>query len=360
LRRAVPRGEPDLKIEAVTARVLGVSDLALTIAGDRETALRAVLDPARLNRSFRAGIRDADDRFSTFDRIMARIRLVVLPDAIQALLDTERGVYELAVPPGLELGPLLFRAEPGMVADTGPRLGLRAGIGLIDGRVLAIPHALRVWQIGVATPRLPEAERRPRNWTPPSSWGPGGLKLETCETIDVHSLRLIRWERDNPANSFEHVWSRYDVTQLLLEQLDPAPPGSPPRLDPFWLWSPGEPPPSDGSDPDSGLGYRFDESLRMTLDLDAAEQKTDRTSAWNDLGGSFTLKQELQMKTYRGEVSVSRDIGLGEMYHKGDMDAGPGLWFLRVLNALIPPVGASSAFFGNTGGAINSRPRIFA
>jgi len=291
---------------------------------------------------------------------MARIRLVVLPDTVQALLDTERGVYELAVPLGLEVGPLLFRAEPGMVADKGPRQGLRAGIGLVDGRILAIPHALRVWQIGVETPRLPEAERQPRNWTPPSSWQRGGVKIETSERIDVHSLRLIRWERDNPSDSFEHVWSRYDVTQLVLEQLDPAPPGSPPRLDPLWLWSPSEPPPSDGDDPDSGLGFRFDPRLRMTLDLDAAERKTDRTSAWNDLGGSFSLKQEFQMKGYAGEVSVSKDIGLGEMYHKGDMDAGPGLWFLRVLNALIPPVGASSAYFGNTGGAINTRPRIFA
>ena len=62
------------------------------------------------------------------------------------------------------------------------------------------------------------------------------------------------------------------------------------------------------------------------------------------------------MKDYRGEVTVSSELGLST---KGDMDAGPGQWFLRILDGLPWYIGFGSVYFGNTGGTFFTRPRIY-
>jgi len=63
------------------------------------------------------------------------------------------------------------------------------------------------------------------------------------------------------------------------------------------------------------------------------------------------------MKDYRGEVTVHGEITPSEYLVTGDEDAGPGKWYLR-----IPDGGPASGqvVFGNTGGWISNRPRIFA
>jgi hypothetical protein len=123
----------------------------------------------------------------------------------------------------------------------------------------------------------------------------------------------------------------------------------------------GEADPADEDSPKTGVGYRIPSpGVTLTLDADVYGKTVNLANArWDALPGQWQLAQELQMSGYAGTVTLSNTETFG--FGAGNTDAGPGRWFLRVVNGRgwNAALGNGSAYFGNTGGWLGSRPRIF-
>src|SRR5690606_2087486 len=132
-----------------------------------------------------------------------------------------------------------------------------------------------------------------------------------------------------------------------------APPVAPDPavLTPLWIWMFGEDDPADEEEPGSGIGFRISppgsapRGVTMTLDLDSAGLTiSDAFANWRDLA-DFVVGQELQMEDYANEVTVST---VAQGIAAGDGSAGPGEWFLRIIDGRPWYVASGSAYLGNT------------
>jgi hypothetical protein len=315
----------------------------------------------------------------------------MLPEDV--MVRTDVGPDPDSIPPGPGIAVVEARlsdatgegslwSEPSQTRDplAGARAGEIAGVGLLELAFDGLPRAMRLSLLRKSPPGVPAGDLVPHNWMPPSGWITDGVKAELCETLDLHFVRSIGWAADRPLLSEDippltgvvlsepdgliSFWSRTDITFLTIAQQTPvAAPGTP-RLDPLIFWQAQERPPADPFKSKSGLGFLIGADLRVTLDVDAMVKKVlVRNGRWDGLGealGNWGLTTELQMKDYQGEVTVASPLDLSTA---GDMNAGPGQWFLRVLNGLdhgiASLIGFGSVYFGNTGGTFYTRPRIY-
>jgi hypothetical protein len=384
------RSTPPSGMRALTARVIGVRRLNVTTQDSGALAAHVALDPDRVNKAFRAQTRELDARFASDERDALKVRISELPDDVMIRTDVAPDPDDPSAGSGLAViearlsaatGEGSLWSEPSQMRDplAGSRAGEIAGIGLLELAFDGLPRAARASLLRKSPPGVPATDLVPHNWTPPAGWITSGVKAELCETIDLHFVRSIAWGADRPIKGSDippftgvvlepdgliSLWSRTDITFLTIAQQAPASASDPPRLDPLIIWQPQERPPANPFEAKGGLGFLIDPGLRITLDVDSMVKKTlARSGRWDGLSdalGNWDLMQEFQMKDYQGEVTVSSPLGLSPA---GDPNAGPGQWFLRVLNGLdswpAVLIGFGSAYFGNTGGTFFTRPRIY-
>ena len=156
----------------------------------------------------------------------------------------------------------------------------------------------------------------------------------------------------------------------------------------LWVWlydSPIPPPPTPGPPPDpcnppdggggpditSGKAFRIGDGLLVDLavrqyKLFDAPEKT--MSNWNGFTagttqllvsgisipfpvGKWLFDNDLQMKDYRGEITIVDAPSLGEKLDNpyGDWGAGPGQWYLRARDKLSIILYTGDLYMGNTG-----------
>jgi hypothetical protein len=335
------------------------------------------LDPGRMNPAFRALMRTVDGAPPT-ERDLLKARVSTVPADVLVAADTSRAVFETRM--ATTAGEGAVWAEPGLARDAlaGARAGTAAGVGLMEASFDGLPRAARVTLIGGTAPGVTSpvpGDLVPHNWTPPGGWVTAGFKIELSDTVALHFVRSISWSADRPFQSGDvgfgtgvilepdgliSLWGRIDATMLTVTHEMPAAAGDPPTLAPLILWMPGERPPADPSKAGGGLGFLVGTDLLVTVDANIYQKRAlGPLNRWDGIGdalGDWYLTQELQMQAYRGEVTIATPLGLSTA---GDMNAGPGQWFLRALDSMPWYAGFGSVYFGNTGGTFFTRPRIF-
>lgn len=332
------------ELHSATARVYGLRELNLhTPTG--LFAVRTVFDPARRNTALRAQLIELDTRFAPADRDTVKVRIASLPDTFTFARDSRVPAAVVTEITGSAVtGPGVMWSEPGVLRTDGPRTGTVAGIGLAEFDFDRLPRQLRVTSLPGSTPP---------NFSPlPAGWISSGTRFETSDDFRLSNVWNFAWDRDHPSSD-RVWWSESKIPFLAFTKTGSG------ALGGMTLWTPSERPAADPAAPDSGLGFRIDDGLLVTLDLNSFSHEIAGTGAlrWNSLGGTRSLAAELQMKDYRGEVTVASPLGASPA---GDPDAGPGQWFLRIVDGRPWYIGFGSVYFGNTGGILTSRPRIFA
>jgi hypothetical protein len=349
---------PEPQLRSVTARVYGVR--AVSVASDAGAALSVpvLLDDNRVNKALRANIRTKEDPVDTTERDLMKARLATVPPEV--LVDVDMSVQKFGVTLSEASGPGAFWMEPPLVRgpDAGPRMDQRAGIGLVQFEIDMIPRAVRATILG---PGAFPANYSPGTGLPATGFVGGGITAEVSEMASINFFRMIRWARDHRTDLNQIFWSRIDATFIRWNQDTPAVAPDPAMMIPVDIWMFGEADPANEDAPKSGVGYRIPTpGVTLTLDADVYGKTVNLANArWDALPGQWQLAQELQMSGYAGTVTLSNTetFGVGA----GNTGAGPGRWFLRVVNGRDwnPALGNGSAYFGNTGGWLGSRPRIF-
>lgn len=348
-----PQGTvPDPQMRSVTARVYGVRAASLAADAGGALSIPVILDASRVNKSLRANIRTREDPAGTTDRDLLKARIEIVPPEV--LVDIDMSTQRFGVTLSEPSGPGAFWMEPQLVrgADAGPRMDQRAGIGLVQFEIDMIPRALRATILGPGA--------FPANFNPGAGFTGGGITAEVSEMASINFFRMIRWARDHRDDLNQIFWSRIDARFIRWNQDTPAVAPVPAMMTPVDIWMFGEADPADENKPHSGVGYRIPTpGVTLTLDADVYSKRVNLADVyWGALPGVWDLRQELQMSAYAGTVSLSTTTsGIAA----GSEAAGPGTWFLRLVDGrdwnLL--VGNGSAYFGNTGGWLGSRPRIF-
>ena len=375
---AVRTGPPGLffgcvqpELRALTARVYGVRAGGFATDPDGPSALPVLLHPERVNTAFRAGIRERHECFGAGDRRMLAARLEFLPDEVTLRTDLstrdsdEMRSQQFEWRANATSGRGVLWMEPALMRgpDAGPRANTPAGFGLVDGQIDGLPRWMRVTVL--PSSNVAERELEPP-WDPPggppASWRTPGIKAELSEAARIEFLRLISWSRDHRDDLDKIYWSQTIATFLEFAE-EPAP--VTPELTPLWVWLPAEIDPVDEDEPETALGFDItapngsdDPGLLVTFDLDQYTHVTDQEFVrWDDIR-TWDLTTELQMRDYAGTITVSATEKDGIAF--GDMGAGPGEWFLRIVDGRPWIIGFGSAYFGNTGiGSPVTLPRIF-
>lgn len=346
----------------LTARVLGLSELsgltALTGAPPGENVTDpfvARLTATRANKAFRGGAVLSDTRAGNEPWDLVKARIVDLPESVELTLRAGIKRYHLVL--DRRSGRVVVLAQPTIVPSDGPAAGQLVGVGLVKADVDALPTDLQLDVLGGAN----DLQSAPFNATPDGDWVRSGFRIKAdgeviARGVQIVSVSFVRPYSIStvPLDVVEPTafWTNTAASLIRLSPQAAAPPGA------LWIWTPSEPLPSSTlasawEDLSSWLGYRIEDPALVTLQIQAYEDKTEAIPRWwNDGGFSWLLKAEFQMKDYRGEVTVDADLS-----PEGDDDAGPGLWYLRIPDGA--PLGGQ-VVFGNTGGWISNRPRIFA
>ena len=294
------------------------------------------------------------------------------------------GMGEVWMEPGKDLG----------VDARAPMLGPGLAVGNLRLDILDIPahvRAVMLAQAGlfgadVGDNRFPSVE------APPGDWQAGGVALQIDGPLRVARVRFadatgqeavcvggspslrINWFEALVREAFlvpaegaapgvdrqSFVWSAKDP--------EPAPPATPPPPD-----DPCSPPSPSGPTRESLFGYRIHDDIRVRTAARLYELRTEqgrRFSKWNQLGAQGTeperriespplftkmvpvnlwrLAYEVQMDGYSGEITFYPERTTDNPF--GDWEAGPGQWWLRLVDGLeIWLIASGDAYAGNTG-----------
>lgn len=349
--RWVGTGEAD---DDAAARVLGLTGLVLP-PSDTDLPYRVSFGANRANKAFRGHVLLTDVRVQAAPWDFVRARIADAPESIVATLE-DIGRTTLTL--NRRSGRVVVFAQPLAVPSSGVLTGIPVGVGLATIDVDALPTSLQVDLLGGKN----DMRSAPFNKTPAADWRRSGFRIKTdgeliaraVQLFDVSFVRPAAWDGDDVVLPTV-FWTHTAASLIRVAPESTAAPGA------VWIWTPAAPLPnsfdsSDWEDLDSWLGYRIESPALVSLQIQAYEAKTTALLHWWH-GLSWLLKAEFQMKDYRGEVTVHGDIGLTEYLATGDEDSGPGKWYLR-----IPDGGPAKGqvVFGNTGGWISNRPRIFA
>ena len=374
LPQTVGDGTARSKLASATARLVGLQRLEVTIKGE-EVKAKVAWDPDRPTRAFRLGVLEdhqlfvdlqryvAEDpkwqrgvqRFGTrVGRSLAGVRFSHIPLTLSATVDPSTGHFAYTASEAIGRGQFWMEPTAWAKPDTPQRVP--RGIGLVEGTFVVLPRAL---DVKLVQPGGIAAKTGPDNHRLPVKYQRGGVELATCDRLELNGVRQLGWDRHGDLAGLPMAqWTRTDITFLVIEQQAPRPQTEPPSLDTMWLWQYKD---RVGLDPDQGVAWDIarNPGLRVDLDLDGLEKPyfifdIPPPLHWSQLAGTWTPKSELQMKGYAGAETMDSTEG-----SDNPLDGlGPtfGLWFLRSLGKIL---GTSSAYFGNTGGIITSRPRIY-
>ncbi|MBI2709427.1 MAG: hypothetical protein HYX34_06995 [Actinobacteria bacterium] len=346
-------------LRRATARVLGLTSLGVA-RSPAPGPHRIRFSPGRANPALRGQANVDDTRFAPRRWSLVKARIASVPPQVDVTADIAKRSFTVAL--SERSGEVVLFAEPAIVPTDGPAAGSAAGIGLAKATVEAVPTRLQVDLLGPPNPQQDE----PFNWSPDAGWRKAGFRILPDGELVIRALQMIGVDfarpplEDQPLTLF---WSNTAAAIVKIVAAS-APEGEPPRTPgAVWLWTPSAGLPTGSTDPDDweglggALGFRMDDDSLVTLQLNSYEPARAPTETpprrWNSGAFSWLLKGEFQMKDYGGEGTVVP----GGLSPKGDPDAGPGLWYLRLPDAA--PLGGQIVF-GNTGGWISARPAIFA
>jgi hypothetical protein len=362
--RATPQVKVDLRrtdddarvIDDATARWIGLAGFELPAAGSDEP-FRLFMTDARANPAFRGHVRLLDERALSARWDLVKVRIADLPERASVRADTEKDSYRVEL--NRRSGRVVVFAQPPFVPDIGGGAGQLVGVGLAKADAEGLPTAVGIDLLG---PDNDLHRSFPFNATPDAGWRHSGFRVKPDGELVVRSLQLVTVGVVRPPRPSGGVFSEIVPATAFWSNLAASlvrivPEGAdPPEAE--WLWTPAEPLPSPGSnagdweDLSSWIGFRIESPSLVTLQVQAyKDQSPTDARFWNHTDFNWLLEAELQMKDYRGEVTVDADIS-----PEGDDQAGPGQWYLRI------PDGApfsGQVVFGNTGGWISNRPRIF-
>lgn len=314
------------------------------------------LSATRTNTAVRGQATLTDDRITPSTWELARGRLSDLPESITVAANTTTNEFQIDL--NRRGGRLQLVAQPPHVPSSGWAAGAIVGVGYAQADVEALPTSLHLDLLGGANPQ----QASPFNTTPDATWIRSGFRIQSDGELVVRGLQLIDvsyvrpstfpsdWY-DSPLVPPTAFWSQTAATIVKISSSDSNPPG------PVWIWTPSEPPPvssriaGDWEGLTGWIGYKIESPALVTLQIQTYQATTTDLNRWWHAGFPWLLQAEFQMKDYRGEVTVDADLS-----PEGDDDAGPGKWTLRI------PDGApfsGQVVFGNTGGWISNRPRIF-
>jgi hypothetical protein len=349
--RWVGTGEVD---DDAAARVLGLTGLVLP-PSVTDLPYRVSFSSKRANRAFRGHVLLSDVRVQASPWDLVRARIADVPESVVATLeDIGRATLVL----NRRSGRVVVFAQPLAVLSSGVLADVPVGVGLATVDVDALPTNLQIDVLGGTN----DMQSAPFNKTPDAGWRRSGFRIKTDGELVARAIQLIDASFVRPATMDGSkvvlptvFWTQTAAALIRVAPESTAAPGA------VWIWTPAAPFPaslvaSAWEDLDAWIGYRIDSPALVTLQIQAYEANTTALSHWWN-GLSWALRAELQMKDYRGEVTVHGEITPSEYLLTGDEDAGPGKWYLNIPDG--SPAGGP-VMFGNTGGWISSRPRIFA
>jgi hypothetical protein len=335
----------ELFLDDATFRVLGLTGLSMPPAHQPEP-WTASLTSTRANTAARVLAHVTDPRSSTPDWDMVKARVVDLPESITFTKNFAGNRFSIEL--NRRSGRVVLLAQPPNTPSSNPEAENLIGVGLAKADIDSLPTFLQLDLLGPFN----DLQSTPFNDTPPSDYTPSGFRIETDGDLVARGLQLATVAKIRPTGPV-FFWS--DIAASIIEiKSDTA---EPPGL--VWIWTPSAPNPGasasigDWDDVTTWLGYRIESPALVTLQLQSYKDHTTTEGRWwNDPAWAWELNAELQMKDYRGEVTVDHSL-----FPTGDTDAGPGQWYLRVPDGL--PF-SGQIVFGNTGGWFSNRPRIFA
>jgi hypothetical protein len=332
-------------IDDATARWLGLDGFSFPAAGTTDPFTLA-LTSTRANKAFRGHGLLIDDRIQPEPWDLLKARVVDLPESVSVGADTTKNSFRLNL--NRRSGRVVLFAQPPIVPADGASAGTLVGVGLAKADADGLPTAVEVDLLGPANDLHSSV---PFNATPDAGWRHAGFRVKPDGELVIRGLQLISVGFVRPVDPTA-FWTNTAASLVRIAPEGTAAPGA------VFLWTPAEPLPGSGAsagdweDLTSWIGFKIEDPALVTLQIQAYKDTTPTAARfWNDGGFSWLLEAEFQMKDYRGEVTVDADLS-----PEGDDDAGPGKWYLRI------PDGApfsGQVVFGNTGGWVSNRPRIF-
>ena len=344
----------------LAARFLGLTGVVLPRSGS-DDPYRASFTSKRANHAFRGHAWLTDLRVQPQPWDLVKARAVDLPETIVATLE-KIGRYTLTL--NRRSGRFVVFAQPQIIPKSGVMANKLVGVGLATIDVDALPKSIQVDALGGAN----DFQSVPFNKSPDANWRRSGFRIKSdgeviARAIQIFDAGYVRptaiGDDDDPSklNAVPPTafWTQAAAAIVKVASENAMAPGA------VWIWTPAEPLPSsleasDWEDLDSWLGFKIEAPALVTLQLQSYQAQSQAIPRWWH-GLSWLLRAEFQMKDYRGEVTVHGEITPTEYLVTGDEDAGPGQWVLRIPDG--GPAGGQVCF-GNTGGWISSRPRIFA
>jgi hypothetical protein len=415
-----PEGIPSF--EGATARLLGLSDARLTLVpSTRDPNTGDFTDPVsklipslslagpRPNKSLRFEGEEIDPRFQPGPRTPWKARIGSMPDTISGEIhsDEEAGtVFFVKTATSDSISDAVVWGEPLAIRDPGSSRPVVAGVQNVSALIGELPTSAEIVMIAdvpslhAGDPQYAGGETVPRVHAPSPPFQAGGVRLRLGGPLSVSEVRVAMFEDDDfvcldksaDQTGFRSKWQEI-IVPLLNVNID----GTPTKPDDttVWLWpytlvAPSPPPSGPPPDPCTTTapkgpahGYAFrigdhllvDAALRLYELHDLSTHVFDR---WNTFTpgtdvdgatvGTWLFQDDLQMKGYRGEITITTADADKFDIPFGDWEAGPGNWYVRARDALSLYLYTGDAFLGNTGGGFqiphtngvfNARDAIF-
>ncbi len=367
------------------------------------------LNGPRPNGSLRIEAVEIDPRFQATPRTPWKARIGSLPDQLQAEIhsdDCTGGFFYVKASTSDPIADGVVWGEPlawRNAADL--RTPPFAGVQNVSALIATLPVSAELVMLGSVPamhaddPLYGGGETGPRVHAP-SPFQPGGVILRLGGPLSASGIRIATFQGDDfvcldqndDQTGFRSQWQEIlvplvnvnfdgtpsspdDTTIWLwlytLASPSPSPPASDPCAHPAALPPPPNPcthPASKG--PDHGYAYRIGDHLLVDVAVrlyDLEDASTNPSGSWNGFipgtdvdgtaVGTWMFQDDLQMKGYRGEITLTTASSDGKHLPFGDWQAGPGDWYARIrdgLQKLIwPNLYVGDAFFGNTGGGFH-------
>jgi hypothetical protein len=400
------------QLDAATARFGPVASGKVTIsprtgglAGDPVSRIAVELSfDERVNRSFRGDQVELDPRVQPDPRVAISGRIGEVADRLTVDIhkneDDGGKPFFLSGTTSSALVDGQLWAEPAQFRDPGSPRGDFAGVGNLSLHLEEAPTAFEYVDLAGVPFRhrgLPDyagAEELPRVHPPGGATKEGGFRLKLTGRAAAHGNRIVLFTGDDTLGEEDlgdvdqnalldaRKWGSWHKTLVpkLDVRADPSGAGGSQTL---WIWLYDSPPPPlpDGVEGTSGKAFRMSDGLLVDLAMRDYKVHDDpnRTAVrWDQIAagtytttiyvspllgglaepevvhvpyGTWAFDTDIQMKGYRGEITIVDAPSLGEKLDNpyGDWEAGPGEWYLRARDKLKLVTYTGDLYMGNTG-----------